>query len=752
MAGASNSKSPKANMKRVVAKESTNSAHKGKKISPKPGAQRYSLRSALDGVRVLRSMSNGKSNSPVMSDKSNSRSRSKSKSKSPVKKSVSLPVQPVTERRKKKKVRKVTADEFSKIRNRIYYLLKRISYEQNLIDAYSGEGWRGQSLEKIKPEKELERAKSEILRCKLKIRDLFHHLDSLLSKGRFEDSLFDSEGQISSDDIFCATCNTKDVTANNDIILCDGICDRGFHQKCLNPPLLSENIPSGDEGWLCPACDCKVDCFDLLNEFQGSDLTIENTWENVFPEAAASTNSGMQHDESGFPSDDSEDDDYDPDVPVVDEEDQEEGYSSEESDSISLSEESGGLKHELQNKDLGLPSDDSEDDDYDPNRQDIDEKTKKTSSSSDESDFSSDSDEFCALLSKASDANEVSESCKPSTSSSERRRASQRNKSTINSAPLSLSEPNMNQENAIPVSEKTQHEHLDYKKLQAEGNGKTYYNSTDDEDWSNVNTKKKGKGDPHSTKKKGSRRSKGKLAEDGGTVNSGLDLLQASQISNELTPLGTQVRSEAHQVNMFVAERLGDSHGPDSNGNARPIPRRSLGGAISQKLLQSFGESQYPARHTKERLAAELGLTFQQVSKWFENTRRSLRASQAITPLAVSQPGINNRDEYQAKETNQAGIITPTNGNAASASLICVTTPSKTAAASNSQGLYTGSSFSNGQNSGSGRGKRNKSVEDGKQEVQDVSTSNIVDKTRELIDKDRQKAIARELRKRRKCM
>lgn len=144
MAGASNSKSPKANMKRVVAKESTNSAHKGKKISPKPGAQRYSLRSALDGVRVLRSMSNGKSNSPVMSDKSNSRSRSKSKSKSPVKKSVSLPVQPVTERRKKKKVRKVTADEFSKIRNRIYYLLKRISYEQNLIDAYSGEGWRGQ--------------------------------------------------------------------------------------------------------------------------------------------------------------------------------------------------------------------------------------------------------------------------------------------------------------------------------------------------------------------------------------------------------------------------------------------------------------------------------------------------------------------------------------------------------------------------------------------------------------------------------
>ena len=39
------------------------------------------------------------------------------------------------------------------------------------------------------------------------------------------------------------------------------------------------SVPSGDEGWLCPACDCKVDCFDLLNEFQGSELNIESTWE-----------------------------------------------------------------------------------------------------------------------------------------------------------------------------------------------------------------------------------------------------------------------------------------------------------------------------------------------------------------------------------------------------------------------------------------------------------------------------------------
>lgn len=57
------------------------------------------------------------------------------------------------------------------------------------------------SLEKIRPEKELERAKSEILRCKLRLRDTFKHLDTLISEGKFDESLFDSEGEISSEDV-----------------------------------------------------------------------------------------------------------------------------------------------------------------------------------------------------------------------------------------------------------------------------------------------------------------------------------------------------------------------------------------------------------------------------------------------------------------------------------------------------------------------------------------------------------------------
>jgi hypothetical protein len=57
-------------------------------------------------------------------------------------------------------------------------------------------------LEKIRPEKELERAKGEILRCKLRIREVFQNLDSLLTKGKIDESLFDSDGEIACEDVW----------------------------------------------------------------------------------------------------------------------------------------------------------------------------------------------------------------------------------------------------------------------------------------------------------------------------------------------------------------------------------------------------------------------------------------------------------------------------------------------------------------------------------------------------------------------
>ena len=79
------------------------------------------------------------------------------------------------------------------------------------------------SAEKIRPEKELDRAKSEILRCKFKIRELFRHLDSLSSEGRFEESLFDSKGQIDSEDVSKPSCPHRNIVWNTIFPLCIAI-------------------------------------------------------------------------------------------------------------------------------------------------------------------------------------------------------------------------------------------------------------------------------------------------------------------------------------------------------------------------------------------------------------------------------------------------------------------------------------------------------------------------------------------------
>ncbi|OVA04100.1 Homeobox domain [Macleaya cordata] len=627
-----------------TSKNSNRSARKKNRFSSKSKKKNYMLRSSLGSTRVLRSRLRGTSKAP-----------------DPSSISVNVNTERDGKRNKRKKTRKTLNDEFATTRKRVKYLLNRTRYEHSLIEAYSGEGWKGQSAEKIRPEKELQRATSEILRCKRKIRDLFQHLDSLCAEGRFQESLFDSEGQIYSEDIFCAKCRSKDVSADNDIILCDGICNRGFHQMCLDPPLLKEEIPQGDEGWLCPGCDCKVDCIDLLNDYFGTDLSINDNWEKVFPEVATTAAGNKLEDNFGFPSDDSEDNDYDPDNPEVDEKVEAEGSSSEssdESDFTSASDDSENLPHEEQN--LGLPSDDSEDDDYDPNAPDLDEHIKEESSSSD---FTSDSGDSGPL----SDGNgtlgtdEIPmpssvDGANPLTASGNRKSTeADRKKQRVNSELLSILE----QGNASPVSGRRHREQLDYKKLHDETYGNVPSDSSDDEDWMDADGQGKRKKDTGGKESVLSSKGNCRATRSGANTRKTKRILKSTENDQKRK---TRQKLNFGGANNTASDAQKEVLDPDCvEKRAKTSASRSLGQAVTQRLFESLKENEYPTRETKEKLAEELGITVRQVSKWFENARWSLRHSGNRTATA-SPKNANKLNQTNGKTLEPETKILPSDG------------------------------------------------------------------------------------------
>lgn len=44
---------------------------------------------------------------------------------------------------------------------------------------------------------------------------------------------------------------------DNDIVMCDGPCNRAYHEACSKPPFVAADIPD-DCIWYCSACDAKV--------------------------------------------------------------------------------------------------------------------------------------------------------------------------------------------------------------------------------------------------------------------------------------------------------------------------------------------------------------------------------------------------------------------------------------------------------------------------------------------------------------
>ncbi|XP_010487897.1 PREDICTED: homeobox protein HAT3.1 [Camelina sativa] len=527
------------------------------------------------------------------------------------------PVGSIPRKRKKttKKGEVREDDEYTRIKKKLRYLLKRINYEQNLIDAYSLEGWRGSSLEKLRPEKELERATKEILQRKVKIRDLFQHLDTLCAEGSLPESLFDSHGAISSDDIFCAKCGSKDLSVDNDIILCDGFCDRGFHQYCLEPPLRKDDIPPDDESWLCPGCDCKDDSLDLLNDSLGTKLSVSDSWEKIFPEAAAALAGGDQNLNCDLPSDDSDDEEYDPDGLNDNENDEDnsedsdesenEDGSSDESDFTSASDEM--IESFKEGKDImadimALPSDDSEDDDYDPEAPTRDEDEIQESSNSD---CTSDSEDIETSF-KGNESNQQDEATPLEDPG--------RKKPQLPYDSISESDAVLD-DGLAGVPRRRNVERLDYKKLYDEEYENVPSSSSDDDDYK---TAIMGKEDSES-------------GDEGDTVS----LKQSANAEDHTSKKPRRKSKRADEKDTLEVPQQGPGENGCSGEKSSSIAYKQTD-PKTQRLYISFQENQYPDKATKESLAKELQMTIMQVSNWFKH-RRYVKSKPVVSEEAVEK-------------------------------------------------------------------------------------------------------------------
>lgn len=111
----------------------SNSSRIGRKLksTPKLSRKKYMLRSLRGSDRVLRSRSKEKPKIPEVPESSNNLANFNSSGKEKRRKN------------KKRRGKRIVDDEYLRIRKHLRYLLNRIGYEQSLITAYSGEGWKG---------------------------------------------------------------------------------------------------------------------------------------------------------------------------------------------------------------------------------------------------------------------------------------------------------------------------------------------------------------------------------------------------------------------------------------------------------------------------------------------------------------------------------------------------------------------------------------------------------------------------------
>lgn len=140
----------------------------------------------------------------------------------------------------------------------------KVEAEEHAIRCFEAEGWRGAGRERVRLTADLQRAREASERAKAVIRDCIKETEDTTGFRTLPKEAYDAQGEVEEDYIKCGLCDHEESYDENDIIICDGGCERCFHEKCaekaFNLPPCSINAVNFKEEdiYLCPACDCKV--------------------------------------------------------------------------------------------------------------------------------------------------------------------------------------------------------------------------------------------------------------------------------------------------------------------------------------------------------------------------------------------------------------------------------------------------------------------------------------------------------------
>eukprot|EP00963_Diacronema_lutheri_P013194 scaffold2319_cov350-Pavlova_lutheri.AAC.14 len=205
-------------------------------------------------------------------------------------------------------------ETYEKLKRKAFGILRKAQVDKNYLDAYGGKGWRRKNANRFVPETEIRRAEQRLEEYKASVRGIVRLCDEAEGAKRMAALALNSSGEnaIDVEEISCSFCGDGDSWRGNDIIICDGYCERAYHQKCIEPAVCLESMAE-DQGWLCPPCRAKVDIVFKVDDVFGVQYDATTPWHVMFRQE----HEGEEGEEQqgtilgvDLPSEDEEDEDF----------------------------------------------------------------------------------------------------------------------------------------------------------------------------------------------------------------------------------------------------------------------------------------------------------------------------------------------------------------------------------------------------------------------------------------------------------